>query len=126
MKPLRPCGQIGCSNLTNKTYCNDHSYILEGRNKERHKHYNKYKRDEQSQKFYNSREWKRTRLTRLQKDKYLCIRCKEDNKITHADMVDHIIPISVDWSKRLDVDNLQSLCNKCHAIKTADDKRRYG
>jgi 5-methylcytosine-specific restriction protein A len=43
-----------------------------------------------------------------------------------ADVVDHIIPIEVDWSKRLDKSNLQPLCHSCHAKKTADDVREYG
>ncbi|PAE58568.1 HNH endonuclease, partial [Bacillus licheniformis] len=31
-----------------------------------------------------------------------------------ADMVHHIVEVKQDWSKRLDLSNLESLCNACH------------
>lgn len=37
--------------------------------------------------------------------------------------VDHIIPVSVDSSKRLDAGNLQSLCRSHHRVKTERDKK---
>ncbi|MGJ0995757.1 HNH endonuclease [Enterococcus casseliflavus] len=42
-----------------------------------------------------------------------------------ATLADHIIPVRVDWSKRLDKDNIQPLCESCHAIKTKEDKIKY-
>lgn len=45
--------------------------------------------------------------------------------ISVAEMVDHVIPIRVDPSRRLDLTNLQSLDNKCHAVKSAEDKLKY-
>jgi 5-methylcytosine-specific restriction protein A len=38
-----------------------------------------------------------------------------------AQMVDHIVPINKGGAP-LDLNNLQSLCNHCHAVKTARDK----
>ncbi|TWK49239.1 hypothetical protein CHCC20347_1522 [Bacillus paralicheniformis] len=29
-------------------------------------------------------------------------------------MVHHIVEVKQDWSKRLDLSNLESLCNACH------------
>ena len=43
-----------------------------------------------------------------------------------AAVVDHVIPIRDDPSKRLDADNLQSLCTMHHAIKTARDEKDRG
>ncbi|WP_438800582.1 HNH endonuclease [Bacillus cereus] len=60
------------------------------------------------------------------RDKGLCLHCKNNRKITVADMVDHIIPIKVDPSLKLKLENLQSLCNPCHNRKTAEDKKKYG
>ncbi|MFS1513957.1 HNH endonuclease [Chengkuizengella sp. SCS-71B] len=41
-------------------------------------------------------------------------------------MVDHITPIKEDWSLRLDLCNLQSLCHCCHNKKTAEEVSRRG
>ena len=31
--------------------------------------------------------------------------------------VDHIVPLSIDWSKRFDINNLQVLCTDCYVGK---------
>ena len=41
--------------------------------------------------------------------------------LTPAQMVDHIVPINKGGAP-LDLNNLQSLCNACHAAKSAKDK----
>ncbi|MEC2504384.1 HNH endonuclease, partial [Bacillus cereus] len=41
-----------------------------------------------------------------------------------GDVVDHIIPIRVDWSKRLEPSNLQTLCHACHNKKTKEDEKK--
>ncbi|ELR66050.1 hypothetical protein C942_00492 [Photobacterium marinum] len=38
--------------------------------------------------------------------------------------MDHVIEINDDYSKRLDWDNLKSLCYSCHSIKTHGEKKR--
>jgi 5-methylcytosine-specific restriction enzyme A len=122
-KPLKPCNKIGCPNLTRERYCEQHKQINE--RSERDKYYDRYKRNKKSKEFYNSTEWMKVRHAALVRDKYLCVHCLKSNRITKADVVDHIIPITVDWSKRLSLDNLQSLCHTCHNRKTAEDKRKY-
>ncbi|MGG6437388.1 HNH endonuclease signature motif containing protein [Saccharococcus caldoxylosilyticus] len=127
-KPLRPCNKIGCRNLTRETYCNEHKHLAEQRQRTRRndREYDKYKRNQQARAFYHSREWERLRQAALARDHYLCQHCLQHNRITRATIVDHIVPISVDWSKRLSLDNTQSLCHPCHNRKTAEDRRRYG
>ena len=49
----------------------------------------------------------------------ICRRCKN----ALAQMVDHINPLK-EGGDRLDLSNLQPLCNKCHAIKTREDYKR--
>jgi 5-methylcytosine-specific restriction endonuclease McrA len=39
--------------------------------------------------------------------------------------IDHVIPVRVAPERRLDADNLQSLCWSHHRIKTAKDKDRF-
>lgn len=72
--------------------------------------------------FYFSTDWQKLRLFKLSNNP-LCEECEKHNRITPARAVDHIIPLAVDWSLRLDYDNLQSLCDytspfDCHGFKT--------
>ena len=57
----------------------------------------------------------------------LCRRCASLGYTTAATLVDHILPIA-DGGAVLDEENLQSLCIRCHGIKTSEDlrKRRAG
>jgi 5-methylcytosine-specific restriction enzyme A len=93
---------------------------------DRQKLYDKYRRDKDAAVFYSSRVWQLTRERALTRDIGLCQHCLNRKEITIADMVDHIIPVKLAWEYRLTLDNLQSLCNACHAKKTAKDKKEYG
>lgn len=74
--------------------------------------------------FYRSKAW--TRLSYSYRLNHpICAMCKRNGRIVAVDVVDHVIPIRVDWSKRLDERNLQSLCHACHVIKTQEDKQKY-
>lgn len=53
-------------------------------------------------------EWRRSVFSR---DKYTCVSCKKVGGILHAH---HIIPMSEDITKALEVDNGVSLCFECH------------
>ena len=71
--------------------------------------------------FYKSNEWLSLRYSVLAKYHgkcQLCGRCRKDGVILH---VDHIVPLSKDWSKRLDEDNLQVLCEDCNLGKSNTD-----
>ena len=48
------------------------------------------------------------------RDHGLCVQCRSNDIIKIGDVVDHIIPIRMDWSKRLEPTNLQTLCHACH------------
>jgi len=76
-----------------------------------------------SDSFYNSNAW--TIMSKTFKKNYpLCKMC-EDRGITKIGIeVDHIIPISIDYDLRLDVENLQTLCKSCHSHKTNRVDRR--
>lgn len=113
-KPLRPCNKIGCRNITSQTYCEEHSYIPEERKKERDKHYNRYKRDQETQKFYDGRAWRRTREQIMMRDNGMCQHCLKENKIIHADVVHHIKYFKDYPELALDIKNLISLCHACH------------
>ncbi len=78
------------------------------------RYYNKYKRNKESQKFYESSAWKKCRKVALIRDNYLCQDCLKRKRITKADMVHHIVEVKEDKTKALELDNLRSLCNGCH------------
>ena len=49
------------------------------------------------------------------RDKYLCQVCLKNNIYTYNNLqIHHIIPINIDYSKRLDSDNLITLCTYHH------------
>ena len=67
-------------------------------------------------KFYASDDWKDIRMLALRRGGYRCNYCgaTKHNSILH---VDHKVPLSVDWSRRLDLLNLQVLCADCNVGK---------
>ena len=73
--------------------------------------------------FENSAAWKARREDALRRDKYRCVECQrfgrktEDGLPVPAELVHHVVPLEVDWGKRLSLDNLQSLCRSCHNKK---------
>lgn len=120
-RPLKPCHEIGCNNLTRSKYCETHEH----KQADDHRFYDRYIRDKKTTNFYKSKSWRLVREQALIRDKGLCQHCLKNKKITMADMVDHIVPIKVNWDLRLKLSNLQSLCNACHNSKTAEDIAKY-
>lgn len=64
------------------------------------------------------RQWRNVRLIKLQADP-LCEDCIDDDRSTEATEVHHIVKIKDDPELRLDLDNLMSLCSRCHSIRSA-------
>lgn len=64
------------------------------------------------------RKWQKARLVHLHKHP-LCVVCRSKGRIVAADEVDHIVPHHLDWRVFWDRKNWQSLCSRCHGIKTA-------
>jgi 5-methylcytosine-specific restriction enzyme A len=124
VKALKPCNKIGCTSLTRDRYCDAHTVEKQDR-AEQNRYYDRYKRDKRSTSFYKSSEWEKVRTEALVRDKYLCQHCLKSKKVKRAEMVDHIVPVKVEWNKRLTLSNLQSLCNPCHNKKTKLDDRKY-
>lgn len=67
--------------------------------------------------FYRTPEWKKTRLSFLQSHPN-CVNCGDK-----AQMVDHKIRI-LEGGSKTDWNNLQSMCNKCHASKSARESNQ--
>ena len=69
-------------------------------------------------KFYMSFEYRQLRYEVLAEQSgtcQLCGRTRKDGCIMH---LDHIVPISKDWSRRLDKSNMQVLCEDCNLGKS--------
>lgn len=68
------------------------------------------------QRFRHSTAWTRASIRIRERDHYLCVYCMQhDKRITTEDIeVHHIVPISEDYNRRLDDDNLISLCREHH------------
>lgn len=96
------CKYPRCNKLTNKTYCSKHQ-------SSNSKRYNEYRKNDDAMKFYKSREWREKRQEILKRDCFTCVMCGGE-----ANLVHHKVEVRVDYSKRLDSDNLESVCKSCH------------
>ncbi len=73
--------------------------------------------------FYHSKQWRMTRKIYI-KENALCENCKKEGIITGGQCVDHIKPITL-GGHLTDFTNLQTLCNRCHAKKSAMEGVEY-
>jgi 5-methylcytosine-specific restriction enzyme A len=58
--------------------------------------------------------WRALRMAVLQRDSFRCVHCGARGRLE----VDHIKPVRVAPESAHSIDNLQSLCCKCHTRKT--------
>ena len=61
--------------------------------------------------------WQKLRMSALKRDKFLCQECRRNGKAIAANDVDHKLAKAHGGSDSMD--NLESLCRKCHRAKTA-------
>ena len=120
-RPLKPCSHPSCNQLSQFNYCDAHKPDKS----DTHRYYDRFKRNKKHNSFYHSAAWKKCRDYIKARDTGLCQHCLADKKITVGTIVDHIIPLKVDWSKRFDESNLQLLCLACHNKKTAEDEGKF-
>ncbi|WP_371017395.1 HNH endonuclease [Pseudalkalibacillus sp. JSM 102089] len=114
-KSPRQCNDPGCGQLTYDSYCELHS-------KEVHKEYKRNRTDKREQAFYSSAAWKKVREHKRAISP-LCEVCLPD-RITPMDIVHHYqAEVKEDWSRRLDLSNLQSVCFSCHNKLHANKKK---
>lgn len=123
MSLYKQCAKPMCRELieTPERYCEKHADSKAERqyNSDRSKYQKEYTS------FYGSSAWKKMRNKVKRRDDYVCRHCLSRGLITPGTLVDHIIPTKIDWDKRLDINNLQLLCDACHNIKTHEDEQKY-
>lgn len=65
--------------------------------------------------FYKSKEWTRLAFEIKARDNFECQICKSQGGLQrHKLIAHHIRPLSNDYDKRLDKDNLITVCHACH------------
>lgn len=118
------CGRCGTKIQYRTRYC-DRCKTKEDAeriemNKARSKKYNsdRYLRDKANEDrirmFYVSNDWRKKRYEIIRRDNDECVICKALCKFIPIEDVHHIIPMTKDFSKRLDNDNLIGLCKYHH------------
>lgn len=114
-KPLKPCNRTGCQKLTRERFCADHTKDSQA-----------YDRNRQTaaQRGYDSK-WRKVRRAYLLKHP-LCVECTEEEQVTAATVVDHIIPHKGDKALFWDSKNWQPLCKSHHDRKTAREDGGFG
>ena len=85
----------------------------------------KREKNSNEDKFRKSKAWTNKSIEIRQRDRYLCRVCEADlyNTVTRLNFdkleVHHITPLHEDYNKRLDNDNLITLCNYHHKMAEA-------
>jgi 5-methylcytosine-specific restriction enzyme A len=82
--------------------------------KERHKQYDKSRRNKQAAVFYNSEPWKVIRQHIKKRDHNICQLCFMNKKVNSMNVVHHIKELNDYRHLGLVESNLISLCNGCH------------
>lgn len=113
-KPRRPCSYPGCPELVEGRFCKEHE-------KENNKNYERYKTNPETHKRY-SKAWKIIRK-RYISEHPLCESCLKENRMTKAEHVHHIKPLSIGGTH--DESNLMSLCKSCHSKIHAEIGDRF-
>jgi 5-methylcytosine-specific restriction protein A len=125
-----PCRDPGCPELVYEKaaqgYCAAHQCRVQER-KARYERTSKQRRRQDATQarldvFYNGANWKRVRDAHKALEP-LCRHCAAQGIIKAGDMVDHIQERR-DGGADYDHNNLQTLCNSCHAIKTQAERMR--
>lgn len=118
MRALKPCRYPGCPRTTATRYCDKHASC-------EYKHVKTRKQVNpelmRADEFYLSPEWRALRKLQLELEPF-CRTCSANNRVTAAQMADHIKPINQGGAK-LDLNNLQSLCHPCHNRKRQQEAR---
>lgn len=121
MQIKKRCAKAGCRAIipVTETYCDKHKRQVS-------KEYDKRRwlLDERIMAFYHSKEWKETRKLVLIRDHGLCQICLRNGHIKKGNIVHHIVEVRQNFDKRLDMNNLETICQSCHT-KLHGEKGTY-
>ncbi|GMQ56774.1 hypothetical protein AN1V17_11680 [Vallitalea sediminicola] len=112
---VRACRKCGKLIPYKEKYCDECKVKYEFIRKDNMKVYDKYQRNKDSKRIYDSKEWKA--LTKLCKDRFQYIDVYQyyiNNVIVYGEICHHIIEIVEDGSRIYDLDNLIYLSSATH------------
>jgi len=114
--PGVPCANRGCPNIVpGGGRCSKCKSLI-------NKEYDYAKRDKKAAAFYQSKAWRVVRINHLGAEPF-CRGCLSEGRgPIRATLVDHIKPWAGDYALALDPNNLQSLCDHCHAVKSMKER----
>lgn len=125
---LKSCSRCGRLIPYGHTYCSECEPVVEAQREERRleakrrndRIYDK-NRNPKFTKFYHSSDWRRLSMRYTQDRQFRCEQCG-----AIATQVHHKVPIQTPdgWERRLDYDNLELLCTRCHNERHERFKRR--
>lgn len=124
----RPCRTRGCplTTDTKEGYCKDHLKEAQRESRHRHRRYDKRRSENPEERklnrFYKTQHWRKLRDTYIAKNP-TCALCARLGRLTVGTVVDHIVERR-DGGEDLNQTNLQTLCHRCHTIKTYEEKRK--
>lgn len=114
-KAPSPCRHPGCAALVDTPgYCDEHKRDAIGWKSDAY-------RGSRHARGYGAA-WDRQRIRIFRRDCGLCQPCLRNGEVTKATQVDHIEPKAEGGTD--EDDNLQSICDPCHAAKTAAESAR--
>ena len=114
IKPQKMCNHPGCkTRIDQGAFCDKHGI----------KEWDKT-RATPSMRGYDRR-WRKARTIFLSENP-LCVKCLQQERLTPATEVDHVIPHKGDYERMWDKNNWQSLCKPCHSAKTRAETLQSG
>ncbi len=113
-RPPHECSRPGCHSLTTSRFCDGHAKADRQRVDAA--------RGTSTQRGYGAA-WQRIRRSWLAENP-LCVTCNDNGRIVSATVVDHIVPMARGGPN--DSSNYQSLCARCHNVKTAKHDGAFG
>lgn len=105
-KSKKPCRHLGCPNLTDGKYCEEHKPLHPDR-------------PSATKRGYGSK-WQRVSKAYLRKHP-LCVKCLTEGRFVTATVVDHIVPHRGNHYLMWSDTNWQALCKPCHDKKTGTE-----